>query len=309
MSWDDSISKKSVVKKSEIEEFIVFDNFIDKENIIFKHLLIKWDSHEILESSFLEFMVDKIVHYVFKHEDYSKDEKILQKHNIKVKKLFSRAARRFIKITKNEETGKTSISGESGELILFLLLESQNIVQLVNKMLYKLNFNKHVEGMDAIHIQIKNGKIILYFGESKMYEEFSHGLADAIKSLESFTMEKEEDEFEIISTHMDDPKFDDHVNEIRDILLPYSNTTPKYKKRYAVLLGFNWKKLENISEINSSSNFSKMLQDVHQIFNPKIESKIRNSEINEKDFDFYLMPLQNVDDFRKKFNEELTNGK
>ena len=301
ISLKDLIDNNSVVEKSDLEKFLLFYTPTSDSNLSFNHMLLKWNNKQILESDFSEFIVNSIVYYVFKHSDYSKNGLVLKKHEQKIKDLFPDAAKRFAK--------KNSKTGEPGELILFLLLESQNIVQLVNKMNLKTSPEEFYKGSDAVHIQIKNNNVTLFFGESKIYTDFQGALTDAISSVEGFIDKKEDFEFDIISQHMDDSKFDNHVDQIKKLLLPYSANSLNYDKKYPVFLGFEWNELKNLpTNLESAeTHFSNKYQNLHNNYNKKISSKIKKSKINTKTLDFYLIPFQNVTNFRKKFIGEITN--
>lgn len=297
-SLDHLMEQNSIVTLADLQKILHFYPTTSKSNISFNHILLKWKNDQNLEHEFLKFIISRIVYYVFKHSDYTKDGKILKECEEKIKNLFPKAVELFAK--------KQTKTGELGELILFLLLESQNIVQLVNKMSLKTSPEELIKGSDATHIQIKNNKITLYFGESKFYTRFQNGLCDSVKSLEKFIEKNEYFEFSIISQHMDDEKFDDHVDQIKDLLLPYSTIPVNYDKRYPVYLGFEWDELKKLPVVKSIQSYVlKKYQADHEKFNNKIISTVEKSKINTSFLDFYLMPFQNIADFRKKFIEEL----
>lgn len=291
-----SFIHKSVVKKTDLEKFLKFYDTTNETNITFNHMLIKNNSGEVPELPFLKFLIQKTPYYVFVHGRYSIDGKILQDNKIS-EILFSEAKKRFALVNN---------TGELGELILFLLLESNGIVQLVNKMILKTSRNEHYRGSDAVHIQIKNGEIILHFGEAKTNTQFNVGLTTSIKSLEEFIEKKEEFEFSIIAAHMDNSKFDECADVIKKILLPYSTDSNKYKKHYPVFLGFEWNELKNEpDEKFEEINFETKYHGEHAIYNTKIESKVKESKINNEKLDFYILPLRDVKKFREKFISEI----
>ena len=69
-----------------------------------------------------------------------------------------------------------------------------------------------VFGFDAIHIGVDED-ITLYYGDSKMYKIFNDGLNSAIKKFKNFRKSSagaQEDELNIISSHIDSSKFGEY---------------------------------------------------------------------------------------------------
>lgn len=301
---DNLIKNNLVITKKEFAKVLQFLPSQENNSIIYFPLMIKCNAKGLDEEKFLNFIFERIVYYVFKHSDYSKNGKILQKHEKEIRELFPKAVARFAK--KHPQTG------ELGELILFLLLESNGVVQLVNKMILKTNSEEFFKGSDADHVRIKNNKLYLYFGESKMHADFDDGLAKAIHDITSFISTTEE--FEISSTisiHMDDSKFDEYAELLSDLLLPYSPTSNQYEKVHSVFIGYNWDKF-NILQKNSilSDSFLKeeFTTKTPEVYN-KIIKRITTSGIIDRTFEFYVLPLNDVDEMRNKFLEKLKNGK
>lgn len=304
--WDgleNLIKNNSVITKKEFNKVLQFLTFQDNGLITYFPLMIKCNANGLDEEKFLNFIFERIVYYVFKHSDYSKNGHILQKHEKEIRELFPKAVSRFAK--------KHPKTGELGELILFLLLESNGIVQLVNKMILKSSSEEFFKGSDADHIRIQNKKIYLHFGESKMYADFNDAVTKAISDIASFISTKEE--FEVsstISSHMDDSKFDEYVELLADLLLPYSSTNNQYEKVHSVFIGYDWQKIksEQTKGILSDEFLKKEFLQESPKLCKKIESKVTASGINDRTFEFYLLPFNDVDIMRKKFVDKLKNG-
>lgn len=76
-------------------------------------------------------------------------------------------------------------SGEGGELLLYFLLEvGLRIPQILCKMALKTSTQMHVHGVDGVHAKaLDNGNLAVYWGESKMYEDFPSAVAACFKSI------------------------------------------------------------------------------------------------------------------------------
>ena len=114
-------------------------------------------------------------------------------------------------------------SGEIGELILFLLLESQNISQVISKIRLKTNREMPIHGEDAIHVEVQNGKIIIHYGEAKMYNNFDSALSSSIKSVENRNDRQNEIGIDLIRANIDESKFGIYADKIVELLDPYAD--------------------------------------------------------------------------------------
>ena len=132
---------------------------------------IKYKDNKIQDDEFIKFLENHIIKYVSTY----RDRDLRKQDELKLSK------KKFIK--------NRIKSGEVGELLLFIILESRGIVQLINKMNFKMATEKNTNGADAIHIQIKNGEIFLHIGESKMYQNSKDATKDALKDIEKYFTE------------------------------------------------------------------------------------------------------------------------
>lgn len=271
------------------------------QKILCKFYLIRSNGdNQIRENDLIDFMISKIIRYVLKREEYRPKDVTIDYVLDNTVNLFKKAKRRFV-INPN--------TGEGGELILFILLESQGIVQLVHKMDLKTSGQVHFHGFDAIHVEINGDKIVFHYGESKMYKDFQKGLNDAINSIKKIDSKKFKFEVELASSHIDDAKFDPYVQHIKHLLSPYSNKD-NVSTAHPVFLGYDWPVMnveqKKITDLNNYlvEEYSKIQDDISE----KIKQKVCNTqEINSRTFIFYMMPFTDVDAFRTKFIQELKN--
>ena len=153
--------------------------------------LMKNPKHIFDRNGFLEFIYSFIYQFVYRNQEYADHSNIsdLQKKSILK-----------FNLGKNKYNHR---SGEIGELILFILLESKNICQVYSKMRLKTSKNMNVHGYDAVHFEItKNNKIILHFGESKMEKSKSNAINNAFKSINNLSSEQFQLELDLIHDHV-----------------------------------------------------------------------------------------------------------
>ena len=140
---------------SELCKYLVISDEQKFKKSNYNFFTIKYDDKKIHEDIFIKFLEEKIINYVVIHK---------HRNILKYDDMMEMAKSLFVKKRVN--------SGEAGELILFLILESRGIIQLLNKMNMKQSPEKNINGADAIHIEIKDNKIFLHFGESKCIQNY-----------------------------------------------------------------------------------------------------------------------------------------
>ena len=106
-----------------------------------------------------------------------------------VAELVERARRSFTDLAK---------SGEGGEMLLFLLAERfLKLPQILCKMDLKTDTRMHYHGADGVYAGMtEEGKLKLYWGESKIYGEASAAIRDCLDYLAPFLIEPEHEEAE-----------------------------------------------------------------------------------------------------------------
>ncbi|MBO6504475.1 MAG: DUF1837 domain-containing protein [Kordiimonadaceae bacterium] len=74
--------------------------------------------------------------------------------------------------------------GELGELILFIILDVYfNAPKLFSKVAQKQNRRMPVFGADGVHGRLDDGRLTLYIGEAKLWEDYNGAASDAVKSI------------------------------------------------------------------------------------------------------------------------------
>jgi hypothetical protein len=94
----------------------------------------------------------------------------------------------FVRLTVEARKLFTDLTqtGEGGELLLFVMAEQiLQLPQLICKMSLKTNTRMHVHGADGLHAGVdpETGKLVLYWGESKVYAGASDAIRECLASL------------------------------------------------------------------------------------------------------------------------------
>jgi hypothetical protein len=91
----------------------------------------------------------------------------------------------------NELFSDADPSGEGGELLLYFLLEAElDIPQILAKMPLKTNSRMPIHGVDGVHAAINDqNQLAVYWGESKLYSDFSSALSECFDSIAPFLLD------------------------------------------------------------------------------------------------------------------------
>lgn len=255
-----------------------------------KFYLMRCANNDFRDTDLIDFMLQRLVLYVLQKKEY-KDATFVE-----FRDLYIRAKETFIRIVK---------SGEAGELLLFLLLEANDIIQLFSKMDLKTSGNMPVHGCDAVHIQVSGG-VKFHFGHSKMNTSFADALADALKDVAKFAEKSlKERELHLVSSRLDEIKFDQFAGTIRGLISPYTRRRDLYKEVDSIFIGANWKFMKDIAKDNDDfvkSEYEKLTDGTASSVAEKVSSL---DKIKVRDFLFLILPFLDEVDFRGKFQKEL----
>ncbi len=253
------------------------------------------DAQKVREEALIDFMLAQIVTYVLPRAEY---------HNAKAddyRRIVNTARDTFVKSTK---------SGEAGELLLYILLESRGIVQLYSKMSLKTSSKMHFHGFDAIHIQVGKN-LVMHFGHAKTHASLASGLAEVLDDIQKFNADRKQKGYELrlASRHLDQVKFGEASEQILEILDPYGGDKEFYEEANAVFLGSEWgfmaEKPPNGGKTLEEFLISRYEEDVGEVAN-KVEKSIdERNDIAGSNFLFLFLPISNIERFRRMFMEEL----
>lgn len=202
------------------------------------------------------------------------------------------------------------ITGEAGEILLFFLNEAiLNAPQMVAKMELKTNRKDELKGSDGIHAKWDacDGIVDLYFGESKIYQNVSSAIKDALKSINTFhERELYRHEFNMVSRHF--KHADDNVKKAISDLIVRGEPGPGVRINHSCLIGYDWD--------GFSSEPFESLAEHYQLFkarlladSPRLErilgERFEGFSRRHLRFEIFFIPFPCVQEFRNAFNGAL----
>lgn len=220
-------------------------------------------------------------------------------------KLSDKARALFIKAKQGSHR-----SGEAGEIVLYLLTEwLLQAPQIVSKMYLKTSTQMPVHGTDGIHARYdgKSKTLYLYWGESKAHVGLKSALDSALESINEFIAGAyEKREIEIVSSQAD---FDGIGEEAKQAFLryldPYSTESNKRIAAHSCLLVFEFNPdLGDVPALAEQVFVDEVNQAAHE-FIEKIGSTVETKGLGAQRFEFFLLPVPSVQDFRDKFQARI----
>lgn len=220
-------------------------------------------------------------------------------------RLSERARSLFIRAKKGSHR-----SGEAGEIVLYILSEwLLHAPQIVSKMFLKTNAQMPVHGTDGIHARYdgKSKKLYLYWGESKAHAQMADALSSALSSVKEFLDNRHDlREIDIVSTHSDFDGFDEESKEaFLRYLDPYSEESNERVVVHSCLLVFEHASPKGASPDKAEKLFVDEVKELASSFAASIKQKAKNKGLEPQRFEFFLLPISSVQDFRDKFQKKI----
>ena len=224
----------------------------------------------------------------------------------------NRARQLFIKARE-----KNKKSGEPGEVALFTLLEGfLNAPRIVSKMGLKTNRNIEVFGTDAIHIMFEpqSRTLWVYWGEAKLYQQLPHALDRIALSIKGFreprqgTGESQRDfDINIIQAHADveGDAFKEALVTYFDPYSEYSNQVCEVNACLALWDSDLYASLQGLGVADVEKTFRRNYLGCIRTACDLFIKNVREQNLHKLRFHLFLLPLENVKDFRRQFFDKL----
>ena len=272
--------------------------------------LMRCEERDIREDDFIEFLCENLIDFTLAYAETQPPAETYTKEQLH--KFYRKKAARMVSQSKSYFIKKSEYSGELGELFLFVVLESKGIVQLLNKMNLKTSPEMPIHGWDAIHIGVEeNKRIVLHYGYSKMHKGFSEGLASAIKEVNDFSKSKSREKYELnlVSSHLDNEKFNTYSEAIRILLSPYARHKQNLMKAHSIFIGYEWVELKNHippKPSNLEDHLISKYKATHEKNAVKIKQQIRSLP-NASEYTFFVcvLPFADLKGIRSKFMKKI----
>lgn len=210
----------------------------------------------------------------------------------------------------NEATNR---NGEAGELLLYLLTEwVLSAPQLIAKMSLKTNREMPVHGADGIHARYcpDTQRLLLYWGESKLYSDVSAAISSAVTSIvDALRPEKLKHEIDLVQRHVEFAGLDSAAKEaLLRYLDPFEES---YNERHDVitcLIGFDFKAFMTLSAADAQgaeAAFNTLAEAKLSELAPYISEKLKKSGLIGRPIELFLFPMPSVQKFRDLFQAKI----
>ncbi|MET4823644.1 MULTISPECIES: HamA C-terminal domain-containing protein [Bradyrhizobium] len=262
-------------------------------------------------------LVDALVHYLTPfalprseiakvYEQYGKIS--AEDFSFRTSQLFQSAVSLFKRA--NEATNR---NGEAGELILFLLTEwIIGAPQLIAKMSLKTNREMPVHGADGVHARYcpKTSKLLLYWGESKLYGNVGQAISAAVESItDALDPEKLRHELELVQRNIDFSGLDDIGKAaILRHLDPYDDSFNERHDVTTCLIGFDFDAFKKISAADgdkADEKFCKLAESALSKAAQDAAQKLKAAGLADRPIELFFLPLPSVKALRDLFQKKI----
>lgn len=300
---------RTVTEEDIRDTFHVFVHSPDG-NISYEYYLIRFEDDKIREDDFIDRIYQQIVAYILPYSETRPEG--FERMTKKELERYDRGHYTDHVEAANEILNKKDpYAGEMGEILLFLILESKGIIQLLNKMNLKTSPEIAVHGLDAIHIQVKEDKIILHYGQSKIRGNIGTAIAEAIDDAEGFLKDRrrQKHEFRLARYNIDKIKFEKHAKTIPYLLSPYHRDKKNLGKVNSILVGYQWEELGRPDPSGKKDVETFAIESYkaeHNAISLKISKKIAyNTELADKKWFFFVIPFPDLRRIREKWRVKI----
>ena len=202
--------------------------------------------------------------------------------------------------------------GKLGELVLFVLVDALLDLPLVCHKLGQMQEPvQDQKGADALFYGVHEGTESLGIGEAKIYTNPSEGIDSALESTERFHgadgTAKTRHELTVARNNLSDNLKEGQTKRLLEV---FSSRQTKYKHLHPIFIGYEaeWlskkqKKCNDPEELKGEIIDELQECDIQQDIKETLESDYSNLE--KYDLVFLMLPLEDVDRFREKLQEEI----
>lgn len=203
-------------------------------------------------------------------------------------------------------------SGEGGEMLLFLFAERfLGIPHVLCKMDLKTDSRMHYHGADGVYASVSDdGKLKLFWGESKVYKDPTDAIRDCLSSLAPFLIEEDhlgssrERDLVLLSDKADlgNPELSAAFRRFFDTSSPLSN---RVEYCGVALVGFD-------ADFYPDDDKKGVLEDIVEAAKVGLEGwstslgrRLTAERLQHFDIHFLFLPIPSVDKFREAFLEAM----
>lgn len=202
--------------------------------------------------------------------------------------------------------------GKLGELVLFVLVDALLELPLVCHKLGQMQEPvQDQKGADALFYGIHKDTESLAIGEAKIYANLDQGIDSALKSTERFHgadgAAKTRHELTVARNNLSDNLENNQTERLLDV---FSSRRTRYKHLHPIFIGYEAEWLEEKQKECSGADELKD-EITSELKNCGIQDEIKEtlesdySDLEKYDLVFLMLPLEDVDRFRERLQEEI----
>ena len=200
-------------------------------------------------------------------------------------------------------------SGEVGELLLFLFAERVlRLPQLFSKMFLKTTTRKHYEGSDGIHAgATEDGKLALYWGESKIYSDVTQAITRCFKDLATYLHRDnghDERDLQLLRQYVDIGALD-LENAILSYFDPNSPDFRSAEYRGLAMVGFSSEAYAERTQPLTPEVLLERLTKERPAWPLHVAKRVNEEALLTFVMHTFLLPFPDAESFRLLFKEQL----
>lgn len=219
-----------------------------------------------------------------------------------------------------KKSSEDYIGGKYGELLLFALVEGVlGCKMIAHKIRHLTNVNDEVKGSDGIFIGNYNNEPSMLIGESKIMKSMSGAITDALDSINRYHNDPEKAHnlsHELVIARADIHKYDVEGVDIDELYNRLDPTQDAYRTQILVhpiilmyerkYIGDAQKKAKSHKEFQElvSKELLKRVKNKKEVFK-LIEKHVKECDLEHAFLDFFLVPVDNVANFRNAMDNQL----
>lgn len=259
------------------------------------------DLHRALAHHILDYAIPRT-----KIED-AHNSYLSNKSTVKIIELEQRARALFSKVFN---------TGECGELLLFTLCEQLlGLPLVIAKMNLKTDNQVHFHGADGVYAGVnKSKKLVLYWGESKIYSDRSQAAEDCFSSISKLLLpnagdpDEEERDLELLRDYSDlgDPTLTETFRKWLE------KDNPAYNDLdfgAVCLIGFNEDEYPQEPKKKDNEALKMSISSKIKAYKKTISHYTNKHKIKNFDLISICLPIPSAEDFRSQFLEFVLNTK
>lgn len=223
----------------------------------------------------------------------------------------SRSTQKLVRLADEARSLFTDLeqSGEGGELLLFALAEKLlRLPQLICKMSLKTNTRMHVHGADGLHAGVDptTGKLLLYWGESKIYGDVTGAVRECLASIRPMLTEYSsgQRDLQLLQRHADlaDPALEAALKKYLD---PDADEFNSLEFRGLCLVGFDCDAYPAGPSTTQLAAMAKQIAATLPTWRGHVKKRLAEEKLDAFAMHFLFVPFPSADGFRQLLRDKL----